>query len=67
MTPEEVWKLAPDWVTFIAQDPDGAWVGFELRPKVLANRWTVRRISKRVRLTDPVVKDWLRSLQERPR
>lgn len=33
------WKDAPEWVEFIAQDMDGTWYGYSVKPDLLRNQW----------------------------
>lgn len=33
------WKESPDWIQWIAQDADGIWHGYDIRPDALANEF----------------------------
>ena len=57
-----LWKDAPDWANFMAQDRDGCWCWFEKCPKLITTMW--RNPHGKYATID--VDNWEDSLQERP-
>ncbi len=48
--PKEIATLAPGWVSWIAQDRDGAWWGFEVEPNEGDSSWYENEVGRYVRL-----------------
>lgn len=67
ITLEELKKLCPSWVNWIAQDHDGAWWGFEHEPNEGDGCWYENEVGKYVKLAqDTINPDWQKSLIRYP-
>ncbi|WP_455207651.1 hypothetical protein [Kaarinaea lacus] len=40
----------PDWVNWVAQDPDGAWWGYECEPLQHDNGWYENEVGRNIKL-----------------
>lgn len=53
----------PDWVTWLAQDEDGAWWGYSVEPLEFSRGWYENEVGQRIKLnqskTNP---DWKNTL-----
>lgn len=55
---------ARDWVTWIAQDADGSWWGFEAEPNLHDRGWYENEVGRCLRLaTGSPSPDWRHSLR----
>lgn len=55
---------APAWVSWIAQDPDGSWWGFEAEPMAADYGWYENETGRYVRLAPgPCNPDWRHTLR----
>lgn len=56
----------PDWVTYIAQDKDGAWWGYEVEPLQHDHGWYENEVGRRIKLcVDAPNPGWTSTLQKR--
>lgn len=57
----------PAWVSWLAQDSDGTWWGYEVEPHMAHQGWYENEVGRCVRLLqDPANPDWALTLIRRP-
>ena len=57
-------SASPDWVSWIAQDADGAWWGFEVEPLEHEWGWYENEVGRRVELSrDEPNAQWRQTLR----
>lgn len=63
------WDDEPDWSNYRAQDQDGEWYRYEVRPKphAIGHWWFAEDGRSEYVCRGPVNGDWLESLVERPK
>ena len=63
MIPSEILTNAPAWVTWVAQDADGTWWGFEVEPLLHDNGWYENEVGRYIRLESGCAQtDWRNSV-----
>lgn len=54
----------PEWISWIAQDADGTWWGYEVEPNLSHQSWYENEVGKSVRLgKEPPNLDWITTLR----
>ena len=68
MSKKPSWDLAPEWANFLAQDRDGAWVWYEMRPDPDSSQWIVSNYMSewRYHREHIVIDNWQDTLEQRP-
>lgn len=61
------WENTPDWVLFVAKDSDGGWYGYDEKPAMGREEWVSIGERYVFLYRDVDGKNWMNSLQERPK
>jgi len=55
----------PDWVSWVAQDADGTWWGFEIEPLQSHNSWYENEVGRCMKITlQPPNPNWSKTLRK---